>query len=183
MVMRNQKRFAMAFFMIYLGVFFLVDRLNYFDDSLSLLIIGIGLLVTYILSGKNYRERVGIYLVSGSLLSVWGGAYLAYERIQLLNGYFFYIYMTAAAIGLFIIHFVSAGRTDRPGKYVQSWAMRLAILLIVIEGLVYASETLTAYEMLFYMSNYWPVILIIIGVMILIKEGLHMMKKEKEKHV
>lgn len=179
--MKNQRKLAFAVMLIGIGLYFLVSKFLYMDYGSTSLIIGIMFWLSYFISGKNHLTRNKAYLTFGSIAVSFGGAYMIYKANDIFDGYLFYLYITAIALGLFIIHFVSEGRTEIRGKYVQSWALRLGILLLILEGMAYMTRIFSIREILFYTSNYWPIILIVIGVIILIKEALRIRKNSNSK--
>lgn len=179
--MKNQRKLALAIILIGMGIYFLVSKYIYMDKGSTALIIGIMLGLSYFISGKNHLTRNKVYLTFGSIAASFGGACMVYQSNDIFNGYLFYLYITAISLALFIIHFVSEGRTEIRGKYVQSWALRLGILLLILEGIAYMTQIFSIREILFYTSNYWPIILIVIGVIILIKEALRIKKNSNSK--
>jgi hypothetical protein len=147
--------------LIFIGLIFLLSKLNLLGNINILMIVGGGFLVAYVLS----KRPIG-FLIPGLIVSSIGlFAYLSDKKIIPDNGgQIFLLFLAAAFWLIMLIHTMWIKNADWGERF---WPIFPAGSLTVI-GFLVLGETYRDIFILKQISNFWPVVLILIGIIVLI---------------
>jgi hypothetical protein len=147
--------------LILIGVIFLLSKLNLLGNINILMIVGGGFLAAYILSNRP----IG-FLIPGLIVSSIGlFAYLSDIKVIPDNsGQIFLLFLAAAFWLIMLIHTMWTKNADWGERF---WPIFPAGALTVI-GFLLLGETYHNIFILKQISDLWPVVLILIGILVLI---------------
>lgn len=163
--MDNNKN-ILAGLLILLGGSMLISRYIDLPEGSAGLAVAMILIIGYLVSGNNYINRKSGFLIAGSIMASISIFAIIADLINLgtFEGPLFFIIL---ALGFFVIHFCSSGKTFEKGHYVPSWAHRVGVILMVFAGLVLLSSILEWRGMVILLKNVWPIGLIAVGALII----------------
>jgi len=170
----NKSRNVLAIILITIGLIMLLSRYVYLPDGFNGLIVGAGFLAGYLISGNDYVDRKSGLLTAGSIIVALAMHNILNEIIYMgiFQGVMVCLFV---GIAFFSIHFISSGKTEKSGVYVQSWALRSGVISFIIGGIIFVMTMLNWSVTAAFINNIWPVGLIIAGLVII----LNNYKKEK----
>lgn len=163
----TKRRNLLAVIMIVIGILMLLSRVIYIPYEFNILLFGGIFILGYFMSGNHYTNRKPILLVFGFIISVvtLNGILKNLFNITKYEGPLFFILL---AIGFLSIHLISSGKTDIPGKYVQSWALRSGIISFFIGVMIFVLSIFDWKITLIVINNIWPIGLILFGISIIL---------------
>ncbi|MEC9488189.1 MAG: hypothetical protein UMV23_01740 [Halanaerobium sp.] len=165
--METQKRkaFTLGGFLVALGIYFLLQNLNIIPDDYFLAFLSLGFLIVYFLGNRN----LGFLIPGLIILAVFSHAEWGWEVGQAIgqqeDGLFF-IFLGTAFVLIYLIHYLPQRNSKEGGEY---WPLYPGIALMGF-GLVITYDLFEQipWNALETIGQWWPLILIAIGVGILV---------------
>lgn len=148
-----RDRMAPGLLLILLGIFFLLANAGFITGDYFLLFLSAGFLAAYFI----LKRSLGL-LIPGLFLGAVGSfvALRESERLPGDAGALFLIFLGIAFLLIFAVHTGNYGRNW--GE--RNWPLYPGIILITLGGVIYAGRILDL--------SYWPVFLILAGIVILL---------------
>ncbi len=141
--------------LVILGLLMLVVQVGTITGEYLLLALGAVLIAAYYLTG--FRSG---FLIAGSILSAVTifGLLDSRGRLESYSGALFFLFVGLAFAFVYVIE-AAVGKDSR-------WAIFPSLALLALSGVIYLSEM--GYVHLQAIGRYWPVLLIIAGISILV---------------
>ena len=143
---------GLGIFLIAAGLVSLVSQAGLLSGNYFLVSLGVVFLAAYFIGG--YRSG---FLVAGSIIFAVGLFSIvdSYEY-AFSGGYLFFLFLALAFLGIYVGEKI-AGRTS-------DWPLYPAVGLLGFSGFIYAAEN----DLIADAFRFWPVLLIVIGLLLLI---------------
>ncbi|ACB84339.1 hypothetical protein [Natranaerobius thermophilus] len=162
------NRTVIGIMLVVLGILFLLGNLGILSGALVLLLVGGGFLFFYYHSGKKASHRNIGLLIPGAILIMVGIYDFLIEtlRMQYVEGYLFFIFLSVAFAGIYLIHTRNLKELSR-GKRI--WPLYPALGLFMFGILIVSERQLESEIVSVIFSNLFPIALIITGIIIVIR--------------
>lgn len=163
----TKNKNLLAIVMIIIGLMMLVSRVIEIPYEFNILLISGIFILGYYMSGDNYTNRKPILLVIGVIISVvnLNGILNDFLNSTKYKSVLFFILL---GIGFLSIHFISSGKTNIPGKYIQSWSLRTGIISFLIGTTIFVLSIFDWKVTVVIINNIWPIGLILAGIFIIV---------------
>lgn len=149
-------------FLVFSGSFLLLERLALIDGDIFLLLLGVAFLLAYFINSRTLG-----FLIPGSLLT-WLGLYtLLMEQTfwEIKNQYAGGLLFLALGLAFCCI-FIHTFRQSE--GHLRFWPLYPGIILILFSLIVEFEFAFIPKEYLEYINTYWPGILVLIGLILLV---------------
>ncbi len=162
------NRTVIGIMLVVLGVLFLLGNLGFLSGALVMLLVGGGFLFFYYSSGKKASNRKLGLLIPGAILIMISIYNFLVEslRIDYVEGYLFFIMLAVAFVAIYFIHTRHLKELTK-GK--RTWPLYPALGLFVFGILILFERQLESETVSVILTNIFPILLIIAGIIIVIK--------------
>lgn len=160
------SRVILGIIMVALGLIIFLGNMDIIDGDYTLLIIGGGLFAGYFFSGERINKRKIGFLIAATIVSMIGIFDIVDNYvISDLSGSLFFLFIGTAFLLVYLLHTMHYNKNT--GK--RKWPLITSIALYTFSFFIYLVEVVNSEIFADIMNNYWPVILIIIGLVVLFK--------------
>ncbi|MFP4661880.1 MAG: hypothetical protein ACLFPF_06815 [Halanaerobiales bacterium] len=157
-------RIIVGLVLIVLGLIIFLGNMDIIDGDYTLFIIGGGLLLAYYLSGKKVVERRVGFLIAGMIVSMVAFFDMADNYVTSnLAGSLFFAFLGTAFLLIYLLHTMHINNGE------QKWPFYVALANYAFSLFIYLVEVVDLRIVQSIVERYWPIIFIIIGVRILVK--------------
>lgn len=162
------KKVLLGLILIIFGLIIFLGNLDFLEGDFTLVLISAGFYFAYFLSGNNNQKRNIGFLIPANIIFMLGIFTILENNRQLerLSGTLFFVFMGTAFLLVYLIH---TSRLQGQTSGERNWPLITAGAIYLFSGFIFAVEYLEAEVVARILGTYWPVILIIIGVIIIIR--------------
>ncbi len=162
------KRVLTGLILIIVGLIIFLGNMDFLEGDFTLIIISTGFYFVYYLSGnKDKKKNIG-FLIPANIIFMLGLFTIAEENLQIekLSGTLFFVFMGTAFLLVYLLHTIHQKDLSYGER---NWPLITAGAVYLFSGFIFSIEYLEAEYFARIFGTYWPVILIIIGVIIIIR--------------
>lgn len=161
--MKRSKRVVPGFLLIALGALILLANLRLLPGELFLITLGLGFLAAYFLGKRNLG-----FLIPGAVLTAIGlfAGLEARMSARADLGPVFLIFLGAAFITVYLVH---TSRLEAAARGARRWPLIPGGILMTLGIISTVAVNLGREEDLATILDYWPAVLILLGVIIILR--------------
>lgn len=166
--MNNNKKIIGGVFLIFLGVMGLINQLHILGDYFELLAVGLGFLLMYILRGAQKKySNIGLLIPACVILAAVPLDYI--DKTKMVGVYKDPLSLAILGTAFLLIYLIHTVWVVDIKKGSKIWPIIVALILYVVSIIDYFTEVVNSEIGRLILNNFWPVILILAGIGILIR--------------
>lgn len=166
--MNTNKKMFWGIFLIFLGIMGVIDRLHIFGEYFEYIVVGSGFIIMYILRGAQKKYgNIGFLLIGCIILSAIPIDII--DKTSMLSTYkdpLLLVIIGTVFLLTYLIHTVWVPDVRKGSK---TWPVIVAVIIYLVSALDLLTEIADSEIGRLILNNLWPVILILAGIVILVR--------------